>query len=234
MKRRASVSKQIFAMGGGGFSEELDVSALDQYVLSQCRRSHPKTCFIPTASGDSESYVEHFYAAFRRLDARPSHLSLFKPPTVGLEKLLLSQDIIYVGGGNTRNLLLLWKAWQLDKILWKAYHKGVLLAGVSAGAMCWFQSGLTDSYPGRYTAISLLGWLKGSFCPHFDGEPKRRPIFKKLIEQGRLPKGYGVDDGVGLHFIGGKLMKVVSSHPKAKARLIAVREGRLTESILSP
>jgi len=129
--------------------------------------------------------------------------------------------------------MLLWKAWQLDKILRNAYNKGVLLTGVSAGAMCWFQSGLTDSYPGTYTAISLLGWLRGSFCPHFDGERKRRPIFKKLITQGRLPKGYGVDDGAGLHFIGGKLTKVVSSHPKAKARLIALSKGRLTESILS-
>ncbi len=212
-------------MGGGGFSEERNKSGLDDYVLAQCGKSRPKVCFLPTASGDSETYIERFYAAFKRLGARPSHLSVFKPSKLSPEKLLLDQDIIYVGGGNTRNLLILWEAWRVNEILRRAYDKGALMTGMSAGGMCWFQRGLTDSFPGTYSALSMLGWLKGSYCPHFDSEPKRRRIFRSLIKLGRLPSGYAVDDGVGLHFVDGALKDVVTTPTKASARFIMVKRG---------
>jgi dipeptidase E len=109
--------KQIVAIGGGGFSMEPDNPLLDQYVLNQCGAERPKICFVPTASGDAEGYIERFYQAFGRLECRPSHLSLFRPHTADLEAFVLSQDVIYVGGGNTRNLLVLWREWGLDRIL---------------------------------------------------------------------------------------------------------------------
>ncbi|TES55669.1 hypothetical protein E2L07_07035 [Halalkalibacterium halodurans] len=138
--------KQIIALGGGGFSMEPENPLLDTYILDQCTKANPKICFIPTASGDSEHYITKFYDFFGKQDCQPSHLSLFRPPTRDLESYLLDKEILYVGGGNTKNLLILWKEWGLDSILRKAWKEGILLAGISAGSICWFEEGGTDSY----------------------------------------------------------------------------------------
>jgi dipeptidase E len=209
--------KQIIAMGGGGFSMEPDNLLLDQYILGQSKKASPKVCFLPTASGDSEGYIKRFYHAFSTLSCEPSHLSLFKLPTRDLEGFLLDKDIIYVGGGNTKSMLALWKEWGVDISLEKAWKNGTILAGLSAGSICWFEEGVTDSFGDGLDEIKGLGFLKGSNCPHYDGEKERRPAFQRLIEEGKMKDGFGVDDGAALHFYDISLHTVVSSRPNAKA-----------------
>lgn len=209
--------KQIIALGGGGFSMEPENPLLDLYILNQSDKINPKICFIPTASGDSDNYISRFYNFFEKQNCESSHLSLFKPPTRDLESFILEKDIIYVGGGNTKNLLVLWKEWGLDTIIKKAWELGIVLAGISAGSICWFEDGVTDSYGDKLEPIKCLGLLKGSNCPHYDGESKRRPVYQELIARGKIKPGYAADDGVALHYIDQKLNKIVNSRPNAKA-----------------
>ncbi len=224
--------RQIIAMGGGGFSMEPDHLSLDQYIINQSERKSPRICFLPTASGDSQNYVQRFYDAFQTLDCVPSHLSLFKPPSTDLTSFLMEKDVIYVGGGNTRNMLVLWKEWGLDLILREAWKSGVVLAGLSAGAICWFEEGVTDS-AGPLTSMKSLGFLQGSFCPHYDGEKDRRPIYHQLISNEFLCGGYAADDGAALHFINDQLFQTVSSRPVAKAYQVMRGEHGISEIPLS-
>ena len=208
---------QIIAMGGGGFSMEPDNPALDRYVCQATGKERPRVCFLAQASGESYEYTTRFYRAFTELDARPSHLSLFNPHTADLAGFLLGQDAIYVGGGNTKSMLALWREWGMDEILRQAWAEGVVLAGVSAGAICWFAEGLTDSIPGDLTGLACLGFLSMSCSPHFDGEAKRRPTYYRLVGNGQMRPGFGMDDGAALHFIGERLERVVASRPAATA-----------------
>lgn len=221
--------RQIIAMGGGGFSMEPDNLLLDQYILKQVKKEQPTICFIPTASGDSDSYIERFYSAFHTLPCKPTHLSLFEPQFEDLHKFVLEQDILYVGGGNTRNMLLLWKEWGLDEALRKAYENGSILAGLSAGSNCWFEEGLTDPINAPMYKLDCLGFLKGSHCPHYDGEEKRRPSYHQLILEGNMQEGFGVDDGAALHFMDESLFQTVSSRPNAKAYYVKKEEDTIIE-----
>jgi peptidase E len=221
--------KQIIAMGGGGFSMEPENKKLDHYILAQSKAEKPHICFIPTASGDSKDYIERFYKAFENENCVPAHLSLFSPP-LNLREFVSNQDIFYVGGGNTKNLLVLWREWGLDSLLEEAYESGKILAGLSAGSLCWFEEGVTDSY-GPLRGIECLGWLSGSHCPHYDGESDRRPAYQQLIEEG-LQAGYAADDGAALHFIDGKLEKVVTSRKNAKAYFVEKLDGKAVETKL--
>jgi peptidase E len=223
---------QIIALGGRGFTSGPRDAALDRYVLAQSGKRRPRVCFVPTASGDAAASVRRVAAAVKRHGGIPSHLSLFAPPVGDLSRYLCKHDVIFVGGGNTRNLLALWKLWGLDKAMRKAYERGIILSGVSAGAICWFQAGLTDSWTGKYRELDALGWLRGSFSPHFDSEPRRRPIYRRLIRNGTMPGGYAVDDGVGLHFVDGHLTHTVSSRPRAHVLEIRRRGDRLIETAL--
>lgn len=209
--------KQVIALGGGGFSMEPENPLLDQYVLNQSDKIIPKICFIPTASGDSDNYISRFYNFFEKQNCKPSHLSLFKPQTKDLENFLLEKDIIYVGGGNTKNLLVLWKEWGLNSILNKAWGQGIILAGISAGSICWFEEGVTDSFGDELEPLKCLGFLKGSNCPHYDGEANRRPSYQELIATGKIKSGFATDDGVALHFIDQELKEIVTSRLNAKA-----------------
>lgn len=209
--------KQVIALGGGGFSMEPENPLLDKYVLHHSRKGNPKICFIPTASGDSDNYISRFYHFFEKQNCKPSHLSLFKPPTRDLESFILNKDIIYVGGGNTRNLMVLWKAWGLDIILKKAWEQEVVLAGISAGSICWFEEGVTDSFGGELETIDGLGFIKGSNCPHYDGETIRRPSYQQLVAERKIKSGIATDDGVALHYVNNDLSKIVSSRPTASA-----------------
>lgn len=221
--------KQIIAMGGGGFSMEPDNLALDRYILEQTGKSRPMICLLPTASGDSERAAFSFYAAFSKLECRPSHLFLFDPPTADLASFLLEKDIIYVGGGNTRSMLALWREWELDAILRRAWEGGIVLAGISAGAICWFEQGVTDSVPGELGPLDCLAILSGSYCPHFDGEIERRPAYHRLVKEQKILPGYGVDDGAALHYIDQDLRRVVSSRPEATAYAVQIEAGEVTE-----
>jgi dipeptidase E len=225
---------QIVAMGGGGFSMEPENLLLDQYILGLAGKSKAKVCFVPTASGDSENYIQRFYDSFGSLSCEPSHLSLFKPPTSQLEEFVMEKDIIYVGGGNTRNLLVLWKEWQLDRIFHKAWQSGIILAGVSAGSICWFEEGVTDSIPGKLSPLKCLGFLPGSNCPHYDGEAERRPSYHRLVGSGEINAGYAADDGAALHFSGTGLTKTVSSRPSARAYKVYKDSGGVIEEEIVP
>ncbi|KRD90959.1 peptidase [Bacillus sp. Root147] len=221
--------RQIIAIGGGGFSMEPNNLLLDQYILLQAHMNVPKICFIPTASGDADNYIERFYEAFEKLICTPSHLSLFSQNFMDLKAHVLRHDILYVGGGNTRNMLLLWKEWGLDTILKAAYEKGIILAGISAGSICWFEEGVTDSMSNKLSKIDGLGFLPGSNCPHYDGESNRRPSYHELITSGKIKEGYAVDDGVALHFKDEKLSASVSSRSTAKAYAVGRKAKEATE-----
>jgi dipeptidase E len=210
----------ILTMGGGGFSMEPDNPLLDDFLLSLVPGdAPPRVCFLPTASGDSDDYTKRFQHALATPRARTSVLSLFRREHTDLRSFVLSQDIIYVGGGNTANMLALWRLHGLDKILAEALGEGVVLAGLSAGMNCWFQASVTDSF-GAEELQPLddgLAFLTGSACPHYDGEEQRRPTYLELVAAGRMPGGYAADDGCALLFRNGRLADAVSSRPAARA-----------------
>ncbi|MCZ8536847.1 peptidase E [Paenisporosarcina quisquiliarum] len=208
--------RQVIALGGGGFSMEPENPLLDRYILEQSTKQNPKICFIGTASGDAEGYIERFYNFFRMEECEATHLSLFKPHTRDIKNFIMNQDILYVGGGNTKNLMALWREWEIDVAIRQAYDQGTILAGLSAGSLCWFEDGITDSYGDELEPISCLGILRGSHCPHYDGEESRRPTYQKFIQEGKVGSGYAADDGVALHFIDEELHKIVSSREHAK------------------
>lgn len=224
----ASGTSQFIVMGGGGFIMEPGNPLLDRYVVQQARTSKPKVCFIPTASGDSERYVAAFYQAYADLGAEPSHLPLFRR-TPDVRSELLRQDIIYVGGGNTKSMLALWREWGVDLALKEALEAGILLAGISAGAICWFEQGVTDSYADSLVALDCLGWLKGSCCPHYDGESDRRPSYHGLLAEGRILPGFALDDGAAIHFKEGEIHNIVRSRPTANAYAVGLIDGRVEE-----
>jgi dipeptidase E len=221
--------RQVIALGGGGFSMEPENPLLDRYILQQCKKETPKICFIGTASGDAEGYIERFYNFYRMENCEPTHLSLFKPHSRDIKQFIISQDIIYVGGGNTKNLIVLWREWGLDVAIRQAYEKGTILAGLSAGSLCWFEEGMTDSYGSGYEPISCLGILRGSHCPHYDGGDERGSTYQKFIQEGKIGSGFAADDGVALHFIDEELHRVVSSRPDAQGyRVDKEKETRLS------
>ena len=210
-------SRHIIALGGHQLLDEREDVALSRYILNQTGAEQPRICFLPQASREDSIYALRFYRQFHGLGAQPSDLSLFQPHTADIADFLLVQDAVYVGGGNTKSMLALWREWGLDRILRKAWHQGIVLAGVSAGAICWFEQGLTDSIPGRLSPLDCLGFLPGSCSPHYDGEPERRPTYRRLIAAGELAPGYGIEDNVALHFIDTSLGRVVASRPCASA-----------------
>ncbi len=218
---------QIVALGGGGFSMEKDGSLLDEYVLSLLKSSRPRVCFLPTASGDADHYVVRFYRRFSP-SCEASHLSLFRRDqgTGGVEDdfatHLLAQDLIYVGGGNVVSMLGAWRAHGLDEILRKAWRKGVVLCGPSAGSLCWFAEALS-AFHGAPRPVQGLGLLPYSNCVHYDAEPARRAEYHRFVGDG-MRAGYAVEDGVALHFRSTRLAAAVSSRRDGGA--YRVRPGR--------
>jgi peptidase E len=210
-----TVTGQIVALGGGGFSMEPGNTLLDDFVLSLASRKPAKICFLPTASADSAPYIVSFYRAFSGR-AIPTDLTIFDPrslprrpsQTSDIANFVATQDIIYVGGGNTANLLAMWRTHGVDQILRDAWTQGVVLCGISAGMICWFRDGLTDSFGQLRPLGDGLGFIDASACPHYDGEG-RRSAYHAAIAEG-VPAGYAADDGAALHFRGTELAEVVS------------------------
>ncbi len=225
----------IVAMGGGGFSMEPESPLLDQFVLSIARAARPHVCFLPTASGDAALYLRNFYRAFSRLDCRPADLSLFEREVADVEAFVLNQDVIYVGGGSTANLLAVWRVHGLDRILRRAWEAGIVLCGLSAGMNCWFEESVTDSFDlARLAPLhDGLGLLPGSACPHYDGEEQRRPTFRQLVGEGVLSAGWAADDGAALVFEGTELREVVASRPEARAYRVERSDRGVTETALT-
>jgi dipeptidase E len=205
--------RQIVAFGGGGFSMESGNPLMDDYVLSLTGKPRPKVCFLPSASGDADHYIVRFYREFAGARAEASHISLFRRHRnqLDLREHLLGQDLIYVGGGSLVSLLGVWRAHGLDRILAEAWERGVVLCGLSAGALCWFADALS-AYNGPPQRVQGLGLLPWSFTAHWDAEPERREEFERQLMAGMRP-GYAAEDGAALHFLGLSLHAVVGSRP---------------------
>ncbi|GAB4222779.1 MAG: Type 1 glutamine amidotransferase-like domain-containing protein [Gammaproteobacteria bacterium] len=212
--------KQIIAIGGGGFTAFQSELKIEKYLLSLVNKAKPKIGFLPQASNEDRAYVTKFYETFLALNAEPMWLSLFGRVHLNWERVLLEQDIIYVGGGNTKSMLALWQEWGVDKVLKQAYENGTVLSGISAGAICWFEQGVTDStWP--LSVINCLGFLTGSCCPHFDTEIEREPFYKEQVKQGSAVAGIALQDNTAAHFIDGKLHKIIKSVAHKKAFLLS-------------
>ena len=192
------MKKQIIAIGGGGFGRSPGEGVIEKYILDQSNKERPNICFIPTATGDNEAYKVNYYSTFSKLNCSPVHLDFFKR-TPDLEELIKQQDVIFVGGGNTKSMLAVWKDWGLDLILKEAYERGVIMCGVSPGAICWFEEGVTDSWSEELKVMDCLGFVKGACCPHYDEEPQRRPSLSKFLTEGVMQSCYAVDGGCALH-----------------------------------
>lgn len=224
--------RQIVAFGGGGFSMERGNPLLDDYVLGLTGKSRPRVCFLPTASGDADHYVVRFYQEFAKERADASHLTFFRRDRAipSVREHLLSQDLIYVGGGSLVSLLGVWKAHGIDQIMREAWEAGVVLCGLSAGALCWFSDSITAYYdaPERVEGMGFLPW---SFTAHYDSEPERRDEFHRLLCGGMRP-GYAADDGAAIHFRGLALHKVIASRPSAGAASLHCGPHGVVESRL--
>lgn len=229
-----SPEQHIVALGGGGFSGGDLGSPLDDFILSLARNRNPKICFLPTAAGDSDTYVANFYRSFTPRPCRPSDLALFRRTVLDLREFLLEQDIIYVGGGNTANMLAIWRQHGIDRILRECWESGAALAGISAGAICWFEAAVTDSFGLQLAALNDgLRFLPGSACPHYDSEEKRRPTYQRLVGEG-FPGGYAADEGVALHFVGTTFREAVSSRPEGRAYHLGLANGKVVERMIEP
>jgi peptidase E len=223
--------RRILAMGGGGFTMQDRSPALDRLVLTLTGVACPKVCFLPTASGDGRDQTTRFYERFSGWPCQPSVLSLFH---LGRDRIdprahLLAQDAIYVGGGSMRNMLAVWREHGVDETMRSAWERGIVLAGLSAGAMCWFESGVTMS-GGAPRPAAGLGLLEGSMSVHLDGEPERLPAYRSAVATGAVPPGYAVDDCAALLVCGRAVHSCVCSRPGARVvRMSADGEGGTVE-----
>ena len=221
--------RQVIAIGGGGFGRTQASNLIEQYILDQVStKISPNICFIPTATGDLDPYVVNFYSVFSKLDCEPSHISFFKR-TIDLEEHIAKQDIIFVGGGNTKSMLAVWRDWNLDKILKIAYDKGTVMSGVSAGAICWFDQGLTDSWADELQIMPCMNFVAGNCVPHYDEEPERRPATKKLLEENIIDSMYGIEGGAALHFIDEVPKYTVRFAKNKNAYNVTLRESMVVE-----
>lgn len=226
------MSGHIVAMGGGGFGAGNPM--LDRYALSLVDADRPKVCFIPTASGDDTGYTLEFYKAYGSYGCDPFVLNLFNRDVADIRSFLLGMDMVYVGGGSTANLLAVWRLHGVDAALEEAWHEGVLLGGASAGANCWFEASTTDSFLiGKADALSDgLGFLAGSYCPHYSSEPERRPSYMRLVATGVLPDGYACEDGTAVHFVGTEFQGAFSSDGDAGAFRVTRQGDQVHEELL--
>jgi dipeptidase E len=221
--------RQIVAFGGGGFSMEAGNPLLDEYVLGLTGAARPRVCFLPSASGDADHYVVRFYRAFAADRCEASHVSLFRREQ-GPEDLrdhLLSQDLIYVGGGSVVSMLGVWGAHGIDRILREAWERGVVLCGLSAGSLCWFAEAVSG-FHGRPQRIEGLGLLPFSNCVHYEPGSSRRRAYRDFLAAG-MRSGYAAEDGAALHFTGTELSRVVASRPAARGYRLDVVGGRVVE-----
>ncbi len=223
---------QILALGGHGFRpERLELLKLDALMLGLTGKERPRVLFVPTASAEDLSYTLSVYTALSdRADV--SHCMFFPYPPADLRELVLSQDVIYVGGGSTANMLAIWRVHGFDALLREAWDRGILLCGSSAGMICWFEAGVTDSFRPELDGMpDGLGFLPGSACPHYDGEELRRPRYHELVRSG-FPAGVAADDGAGLVFRGTELAEVVSCFDGSTAYRVELVDGDVRETPL--
>jgi len=221
--------RTIFAYGGG-FTKPFI-----RYIIVLTKKKNPKICFLPTASADNASMVLAWYAACEDLPMKPyvqySFVASYTEPK-SFEENLMSMDAIVVGGGNTLNMMAIWKAQGIDTVLRKAYKKGIVLAGGSAGSLCWFQGGTTDSRPKNLSIVQGLGFIQTSHCPHYHSEPMRKPLYFDNILKGKLSAGYAIDDLAGIVFENEKYARSVAIGDKSNAYYVSVIDGKIDEKLL--
>jgi peptidase E len=231
--------RRILAIGGGGFMME-DGSPIDAHIYGLAGKANPRVCFIPTPSGDLSLHIEKFHTAFKALGARTSHLTLFRKASDGslplneLAEQLLQQDVIYVGGGNTKSALAVWREWGVDIALRAAWEHGVLLAGMSAGALCWFETGITDSFGGsEYKALPCLGLLPGACSVHYSSDTKRRISLHNAMRSSGFAASIAIDDHAAVLYHGSERHQVLSWHEGATAYCVDSVENGPSESALA-
>jgi dipeptidase E len=219
-------------IAGGNFNH-----VFIRYMATLTGKPRPRICYLPTASADNEAGVLRWYQECAMLDITPlvqlSFISSYHQ-TDSWADSLLSMDAIVCSGGNTLNQQAIWKAQGMDMVLRDAWARGIVLGGASAGSLCWFEEGTTDSRPKELSTVQCLGILKGSHCPHYDKEAPRRPLYLKLIGSGQMKPGYAVDNDAGLYFEGSELKRVVSTHPDAKAFYVSRQGDTAVEKTLEP
>ncbi|HEY4327905.1 MAG TPA: peptidase E [Mucilaginibacter sp.] len=222
-------TRTIFAFGAG-FNKPFI-----RYVAKLTKKKISNICLMPTATGDSIQTIEAWYTACRYLPVKPYVQRVFidsVTTTKTFEESLLSMDAIVVGGGNTLNMMAIWRAQGIDTVLRAAYDKGIILAGGSAGSLCWFQAGTTDSRPKELSIVNCLGFIETSHCPHYHSEPMRKPLYFDNILKGKLSPGYAVDDLAGVVFENEKYIKTVAINDKNNAYYVSVVNGVIDEKLL--
>jgi dipeptidase E len=207
------VTRRILACGG----EQLLYPSLTAYALGLVTRARPKVLFVPTASGDDQGSLLSFYRAFAAADCESAHLSLFGRTVDDIDGYVRDRDLVIVGGGNTANMLAIWRLHGVDRALRAAYTDGVILSGWSAGCLCWFEAGITDSFTPELGPLrDGLALLEGSACPHYDSEGRRRPVYTAAVRDGLAP-GIALEDAVIASYEDERLVEIVSARPDGQA-----------------
>ena len=219
-------------IAGGGFN-----TAYIRYMAALTGKKRPKILFFPTASADSPAATISFFRNCAPLEVEPSSQNVFiesLSQKLGWDEVLLSVDGIVCSGGNTLNQQAIWKAQGIDVVLKEAWDKGIVLGGASAGSLCWFEEGTTDSRPKALSIVKCLGFLKGSHSPHYDAEAGRRPLYHKLILSGEMKPGYACDNDAGMYFEDNEVKRVVSARQGAKVYHVSVVAGQIVEKVMEP
>ena len=218
----------IIAIGGGGFGRNPNHRKIEKYILELTGKEKPNVVFFPTASAENQAYIIQFYKCFTKMSCEPSHVTFFQR-TPRLDSIINKVDVIYVGGGNTKSMLAVWQEWKLDKLLLKAYNNGKILCGVSAGAICWFEQGITDSWDSNLNVIDCLGFLPEMACPHYQEEKDRRPDVHKMLKQGKCGPGWAIDGGAAIHFKNGKYYKSIQFYSDSYVHYVSIKNGVVNE-----
>jgi len=222
-------TRTIFAYGGGVNKEFL------RFIIRLTKKNNPRICFLPTGSGDNAETIIGWYTICEDLPMRAyvqkSFIASYTEPKT-FEENLLSMDAIVVGGGNTLNMMAVWKAQGIDTVLKEAYNKGIILSGGSAGSLCWFQGGTTDSRPRSLSIVKCMGFIQTSHCPHYHSEPLRKPLYFDNILRGKLSPGYAIDDKAGIVFENEKYTKTVAVDDKSNAYYVSIVNGAIDEKLL--
>lgn len=229
---RAPTATRKILIAGGGFGE-----AFIRYMAALTGKKRPRLCFLPTASADRADGIITWFRACATLDVTPFAQESFiasSRQSQSWEEVLLSMDGIVASGGNTLNQQAIWQAQGIDAILKQAWDRGIVLGGASAGSLCWFEEGTSDSRPKELTTVKCLGFLKGSHSPHYDREKDRRPLYQKLIGSGQMKPGYACDNDAGIYFEDNEVRRVVSTRPEAKVYHVSVVDGKVVEKVLEP
>ncbi len=229
----AKPTRRILAIGGGTYTGA--DRPLPKLLLTLTGKKDPVVYYLPTAAGDAPPGIVRWYEVMNEFECRPRHLKFFSDSKTlkNFEAKLLTADAIFVGGGNTMNMLAVWKAHGVDKILRKAYERGTVLAGESAGMICWFEGGVTDSRADKLTALECLGFLKGSACPHYTLEKGRKPSYHAMLRAGELKDGVACDDGAAILYENEQLVKAVSVNLKARAYRVRKDADKIVEEPLN-